>query len=177
MSFMTAALDLIYFDEERYLKRNSETTDAGISKKLEKKSLQLVVCGGAIGVGFVATLFTGPTSILASAVSARHASVIRQQQKLLGQIQRLRRIYELVATYQSASNYANSSLGTSIIAIALESEILECKYIPGVPRTVTSSPQYHRHHISSREYDNLSSVEHPSPPADPSTEEKPHSAA
>ncbi|KIM24411.1 hypothetical protein M408DRAFT_233434 [Serendipita vermifera MAFF 305830] len=180
VNLMTAARDLVYFDEERYLKRNSETTDTALSMKLEKKSLQLVACGGGIGAGLVATLFTGPTSILASALSARHANVLRQQQKLLGQIQRLRRkrwLYELAAGYQAASNQGSTPLEKSIIDIAVECEIFDSRYPHGIPRMLSSSPQCHLRRITSCECDKLSPVQHSSPPAGPGTEEKPHSAA
>ena len=90
MNALSTIRNIVYFDEKNYIENNKDVDDVAIAQKQDKKALQLILCGGGIGVGIVAAFITGSTSIICSALSARHANVLRQQQKLLGEIQQNR---------------------------------------------------------------------------------------
>jgi hypothetical protein len=90
MNALSTIRNIVYFDEENYIEQNKDVEDIVLAQKQDKKALQLVLCGGAIGAGIVAAFITGSTSIICSALSARHVNVLRQQQKLLGEIQQAR---------------------------------------------------------------------------------------
>ena len=106
VSIFSTIRNIIYFDEKSYSEQNRYETDAILSQKHDKKALQLIICGGGIGAGIVAAPLTGTVSILCSALSARHANVLRQQQKILSDIQQARNERQSRSAAAASAGYA-----------------------------------------------------------------------
>jgi hypothetical protein len=129
--------NIVYFDEKNYIEQNQDTPDAILAQKHDKKALQLIICGGGIGAGIVASFITGSTSILCSALSARHANVLRQQQKLLSEIQLAREEKWLREAATMKFPFAAYSATDNDTPFLNSGALIVIQRVPVVPRTLS----------------------------------------
>jgi hypothetical protein len=134
MNALSTIRNIVYFDERNYVEQNKDVDDAVLAQKQDKKALQLVLCGGAIGAGIVAAFITGSTSIICSALSARHVNVLRQQQKLLGEIQQARQLSEAAAAQIPFSVYSPADPDSPFLNTG---SLIVIKRVSVVPRPIS----------------------------------------
>jgi hypothetical protein len=136
MNALSTIRNIVYFDEKNYIEQNQEVDDTVLAQKQDKKALQLILCGGGIGAGIVAAFITGSTSIICSALSARHANVLRQQQKLLSEIQQAREEKWLreAATAQFPFAYSTADSDTAFLNAG---SLIVIKRVSVVPRPMS----------------------------------------